>query len=324
MPVEARDLRYYGSANMQDTDSGTQGGAIATSKKPIFSDVAPAGGLKIVSSNAGDTTQTVTTTGRDASGAIIADTKTLNGLTPVNHTGTFDRILKAVKSATCAGDVAVMEQTLDENGTAQGGAASTVTLRAGASGSDDAYNGKVIRIVANTGAGQLRVIHDYVGSSKVATVDRDWTTPPDATSTYEITDGVLFDKSPHEILEVRRPFYNAAADAAGGSTRNYYEKIFVKNGHGSLSLTSATVAEASDPSGKVTFGLAGTLDDTATTTNRVTAPGGITFDNSTKNVANSQNLTNGAAQSIWMNLTLAAGDAPQEFVWQVRTAGQTT
>jgi hypothetical protein len=41
------------------------------------------------------------------------------------------------------------------------------------------------------------------------------------------------------VLQIRRPFYGAAADAAAGAERKYHEKIFFRNNHAILSLTSA-------------------------------------------------------------------------------------
>lgn len=74
-----------------------------------------------------------------------------------------------------------------ESGVAQAGASSSITLRTGASATDDLYNGGVIEIVRGTGAGQTRVCTDYTGSSKIATTGRAWTTIPDSTSVYQIT-----------------------------------------------------------------------------------------------------------------------------------------
>jgi hypothetical protein len=71
-------------------------------------------------------------------------------------------------------------------GTAQAGAASTITLAAGASATDDEYNNLYILITGGTGSGQTRLITDYVGSTKIATVDSAWDAQPDATSTYSI------------------------------------------------------------------------------------------------------------------------------------------
>lgn len=70
--------------------------------------------------------------------------------------------------------------------TAQAGAASTITLDASSSATNDLYAGTVIVLTGGTGAGQARVITSYVGSTKVATVDRAWATNPDNTSTFAI------------------------------------------------------------------------------------------------------------------------------------------
>ena len=63
--------------------------------------------------------------------------------------------------------------------------ATTVILREGASTTDDAYNGSSIYIYEGTGAGQILLISDYVGSSKTLTTG---TASPvlDATSKYYI------------------------------------------------------------------------------------------------------------------------------------------
>lgn len=83
-----------------------------------------------------------------------------------------------------------------EAGTATAGGASTITLAAGANAADDFYNGMPIVIAAGTGVGQKRTISDYVGATKVATVDVAWAIQPDATSQYKIgltlADGVVF------------------------------------------------------------------------------------------------------------------------------------
>lgn len=76
-------------------------------------------------------------------------------------------------------------------GTAAAGAASTITLASSptvgsTSGLDDYYNGSEIEIVSGTGAGQVRRISDYVGSTRVATVDTAWDTTPTAASVYSL------------------------------------------------------------------------------------------------------------------------------------------
>lgn len=85
-----------------------------------------------------------------------------------------------VKTGTAFGATAVRD------GTAQAGGAADITLDAGASATNDAYNGMLIQILAGTGAGQSRVITDYVGATKVASVAA-WGTAPDNTSKFSIT-----------------------------------------------------------------------------------------------------------------------------------------
>lgn len=71
------------------------------------------------------------------------------------------------------------------SGTAQAGAATTITLAAGASATDDLYTGQIVFLTTGTGAGQARRITDYVGATKVATVAT-WATNPSTDTTYEI------------------------------------------------------------------------------------------------------------------------------------------
>ena len=74
--------------------------------------------------------------------------------------------------------------------TAQAGAATTITLAAGAASSatDDFYNGMYIGIKSGTGPGQVRKITDYNGTTKVATVSYAWGTNPGADSVYQIAE----------------------------------------------------------------------------------------------------------------------------------------
>lgn len=69
--------------------------------------------------------------------------------------------------------------------TAQAGAATTITLDASASAVDDFYNNQAVFIVSGTGVGQGRIISDYVGSTKVATVST-WATNPSSDSVFVI------------------------------------------------------------------------------------------------------------------------------------------
>ena len=114
-------------------------------------------------------------------------------------------------------------------GTAQAGGASTITLDSSASATDDIYNGATVTITGGTGSGQTRIISDYVGSTKVATVSAAWTTQPDNTSTFSVSSQVnqYINASPQgrvKIVEIvsstsakavsEYPFFSTAAVAA--------------------------------------------------------------------------------------------------------------
>jgi hypothetical protein len=87
-----------------------------------------------------------------------------------------------------SGKITLTASQADETGTAQAGSTSTtIKLAVGASATDDAYNVMYVTITSGTGSGQVRRITDYVGATKVATVDTAWTTTPNNTSVYAIT-----------------------------------------------------------------------------------------------------------------------------------------
>lgn len=109
-------------------------------------------------------------------------------------------------------------------GTAQAGAASTITLDAGASATNDFYKGSIINVVGGTGVGQTAQIISYVGSTKVATVyvagppaqGSQFLTSPDSTSIFEIVANPLMPTAlvnNSGILDVRVTASTATVDA---------------------------------------------------------------------------------------------------------------
>lgn len=108
MSLQASDFKRYGAAVMPEDDSTSNvGGAISTTKQVNLGAMSANGTITVVSDSSGDTTQTLTVTGRLASGSIDTDALALNGTTPVNGTKTFERVLKLVLSASCAGTITV-------------------------------------------------------------------------------------------------------------------------------------------------------------------------------------------------------------------------
>lgn len=69
--------------------------------------------------------------------------------------------------------------------TGAGSTSTSIVFAAGTPGNNDDYNGMSVYIVSGTGAGQVRVISDYVASTLTATVSA-WTVTPDTTSVYEV------------------------------------------------------------------------------------------------------------------------------------------
>lgn len=348
MSVLVNNLYFYGSANMPDGDGTTTGGAVSFANKLAFSDISPTGTVDYVSSSSSDTAATIAVSGRDATGAIQTETKTLTGTTAVTGSQSFERLLKGVAGGTTAvGDIAAISHTAVVTGTAQAGAAQTttagptITLASGAGAS--CAVGQIVRITNNTPSGvqfQLRQIVAISGD--VITVNRDWGTVPTSSTTYGVYEGMLFDLSPNQITQVRRPFYNSASDVSGGSTRNYYEKIFAVNNNTSTALTVASILKQADPaglysgSGQLNFALTTTLNDTGTVATRQTAPStGIGSFSSgaapqTIAVPSPQNLPSGAApnsagaQGVWFQLQLPAGLAASKSSFTMRATGQTT
>lgn len=348
MSVSNADLTFYGSANMATADGTTIGGAVSFSTLVSFADLISTGTVDYVSSSASDTAVTLETFGRDSTGVLVNETKTLTGTTPVAGSQSFGRILEALAGGTTAvGDIAAISHTAVVSGTAQAGAAAsgtsgaTITLAAG-QGASVALE-QIVRITNNLPSGvqyQLRKIIAINGD--VVTVNRDWGTVPTSSTTYSVFTGCLLPILPNAITKVIRLFDNVAADVSGGSQRQFFGKIFAVNNNTTTALTAASILKQIDPAGlysgggALDFALCNALNDTGTVVNRQTAPvTGITAFSSgaapqTIAVPSPQNLPSGAApnaagaQGIWWRLTLPAGIAAANTFFDARATGTTT
>ena len=111
-------------------------------------------------------------------------------------------------------------------GTAQSGAAGTITLASADSGSEAATEGKLIVITSGTGSGQGLVCSSYNDSTKVATMEANWTTTPDNTSVYLVVD------SYREISMVSRFEYSSVVHSIhpAGSPRVLYHEADAAEG----------------------------------------------------------------------------------------------
>jgi hypothetical protein len=335
MSVLLSDIKLYAAAVTPEDDVATAiGGAIDLTKKFDFSDFT--GTCQAVSSEAADTTQSVTLTYRDTAGVIQTLVIALNGLTPVTNAGSIERILKAVKDLTCAGDVALENQTAERTNTlaSLGTSADEVVLDAGASAVDGFYNGMVFRATAGAGVGDIAEIINYVGASKTATLSRavDGVYGFDGTTVFRISKGVFFDKTPSEIMYVVRLDYDSAAEAPGGSDLNFYEKGYFKHTDASgsgLTLLTCSVTEVADPSARVTFALDTAINGSGTNgggNNRQVAPvAGVTaFDSAAKTVPGGATMAPADIIGVWIALAADAGAAALKTTWTPGFLGTTT
>jgi hypothetical protein len=104
-------------------------------------------------------------------------------------TQTYDRTTDSLQAIRDRGDSAwggSGGETRLREGTAQAGAAGTITLDAGASAVTDFYKNCICALTSGPGAGQSQIIASYVGSTKVATMAASWATAPDATTQFRV------------------------------------------------------------------------------------------------------------------------------------------
>ena len=144
------------------------------------------------------------------------------------------------------------------------------------------------------------------------------------------SDNVTIATMENGIDGVRRPFYDATAEDSGGSSKVFYEKVFVQNDHSTLSLLSATITASADPSGLLAFDLANAVNDSFSLTNRLTAfangdntLGSPTWDDAEKAVPGTD-LAAAGEIGVWLRLSLAAGQAAAKTTYTLTVAGSST
>lgn len=145
-------------------------------------------------------------------------------------------------------------------GTAQAGAATTITLASTSAATDDVYNGQTVSIIAGPGAGQSRTISDYVGATKIATVAA-WDTNPDDTSVYKI-DGGPYDAAivsptydstvPVPLVGVPFSIGSYAAcisklELSLGNVVSMSDCISSPDGYGEIRVTNCEISGSFDP-----------------------------------------------------------------------------
>lgn len=116
-----------------------------------------------------------------------AVTEIQSGLSTFNvGTDTVSANITKINSSTLAATKLGAVYDAFENGTAQAGGASSITLANTASSVDDFFKNQVVFLLGGTGAKQTNKITGYNGTTKVATVETPWVTVPDNTTPYFI------------------------------------------------------------------------------------------------------------------------------------------
>lgn len=197
--------------------------------------------------------------------------------------GTFAGGRPEVNSSHISGDQTTadrLEQWVDswDSGTAQAGAAGSITLAAGASAVTDFFKGAWIFISAGTGAGQGRKITAYNGTSKVATISPNWATNPDATSVYAlIPEGLSIVDTSSPIPADVRQFGGVAGTFAGGrpevNTTHAAGTAWNSGAIGAATIANDAIAAAKIATGAITSTkfAAGAIDAAAIATDAIAA-----------------------------------------------------
>lgn len=148
----------------------------------------------------------------------------------------------------------------DLTGTAQAGAAGSITLAVGATG---VLVGELVATTGGTGSGQTRVITAWDNGTKVASVYPNWTVTPDATTTYAVKANALYVPASASLKTLSIYDYQHASDGADSRLK----KILGAAGNGQFTLPVRGV-----PKGAFTF------QGKFVTPTDVTPPSAATYD----------------------------------------------
>ena len=143
------------------------------------------------------------------------------------------------------------QSTKTITGDAQGGSGTTITLASGSSAVDDYYNGYTIEITSGDCNKQFAIIKDYVGTTKVATINKTWSNSktPALGDSYTI-------HTHSNLAEIE------VAHKGTGSDDKGIMNIKVNDGNGDTPESLTTILSLSED----TVTISGNLDVTGQTT----------------------------------------------------------
>lgn len=118
----------------------------------------------------------------------LSQTRTIISYNGTTKVATVDENWVVIPAATNTFSVYASANAITANeGTAQAGGPSSITLATTASAVDDYYaNNSFVTILSGTGSGQTKTITAYNGTTKVATVDSAWGVQPSTDSVYAV------------------------------------------------------------------------------------------------------------------------------------------
>lgn len=193
-----------------DVKISKDGGALANATN-LPTEAPAASGLVEIDLTAGEmNADVVVVRGIDVAGDEWVDWT----VTIVTEAVTISELVRSTTPAnalTVDADGAVLTTGVRRN-TAQTGAASSITLDAGASAVDGFYNGLRVELVGGTGVGQARKITAYDGTTKIATTEPAWVTNPDVTSVFK-----LANESRQSLLDASVNANSIGTDAIGAT-----------------------------------------------------------------------------------------------------------
>lgn len=192
---------------------------------------------------------------------------------PTNITaGTITTATNLTNAPTAGDFTATMKTSLNNStpnalrtGTAQAGAATTITLDSGAVATNSYYNNSLVILTGGTGAGQARFISAYVGATKVATVGT-WVTNPDNTTTFSILgfDAVAGATAP-TVAQIATGIWQDLTSGSDFSTASSVGKLLKDN-------IDAVLSAIKTQTDKMTFTVANQMDSNVIDWKGATAP----------------------------------------------------
>lgn len=248
----ATNLVPYCALSHPQTDSAAPGGAIDTSMRATFTDLAADDDIEVLSDDTADVGISILVRGRDTSDEPVQQITQLNGTTAVvlSTIGVIDRIQEVVLTDFCAGNVTVRRSV----------------------------SGATIAVI------------------------------------------------PIGELGFRRIFRSAYAHAT--QQKLYYEKIFLKNTHPTVTIQSTEITESADPTASLVFTLDAIKDGDSTSESRLDVPSTDdtdpdTFDATAKPVPSGGNLDPGESIGVWLRMTVDAAEVPFKDTYTLGVTGAT-